>query len=173
MENPAIKNGVFMGVTYMLFIMILYFINPSYAIGPVSWIGFLITIYFTFKAGKEERAINGGYLTFGEGLKATFLTIIVGYLIGSIFLYVLTAFIDPGLEETARQMALDMSNWIIDVGNVPEEQAEEMIDRIEAEDYSASLSTTLLGYLFNLIIPGFILSLIISAIVKKQDKSFA
>lgn len=171
MENNGIKNGLFMGVASVLFSMILYFINPKMMFGGVAYLGFLIPLYFMWKAGTDERQSNGGYLSFGGALKVTFLSIVVGFLISNLFSYVLINFIDPSLIEVIRETSMETAEKMAGMFGGNEDVMEEMKDAMEEQDFSPTLGSTLLTYLVGLIFPGFVFALIISAIVKKDDPS--
>ena len=173
MENPAIKNGVFMGVASILFTMILYFIDSSMIFGWAAWIGMLIPVYFMWKATTEEKGINGGFLSFGEGFKAAFLAAVIGGLITQLFSYVLMNFIDPSLVDVLREQSVEAAEKMIAMFGDNEEAAEAMREAMEEQDFTPTLGKTLLGYLGSLVFPTAIIALIIAAITKKEDKSFA
>jgi hypothetical protein len=173
MENPAIKNGVFMGIASILFTMILYLIDSSMIFGGVAYVGMLIPVYFMWKSATEERANNEGFLTFGEGFKAAFLAAVIGGLFAQLFSYVLINFIDPSLVDVLREQSVEAAEKMIAMFGENEEAAEAMREAMEEQDFTPTLGKTLLGYLGTLVIPFSIIALIIAAITKKQDKSFA
>jgi len=173
MENPAIKNGLFMGVASILFTMILYFIDSSMIFGGVAYLGMLIPIYFMWKSATEERTNNGGHLSFGEGLKAAFLAAVIGSLIAQLFNYVLMNYIDPSLIDVLREESMAAAEKMAGLFGGNEDAMEEIREALEEQDFTPTLSSTLLGYLGSLIFPTFIVALIIAAITKKEDKSFA
>ncbi len=173
MENPAIKNGLFMGVASILFTMVLYFVDSSMMFGGVAYLGFLIPIYFMWKSATEERANNGGFMTFGEGLKAAFLAAVIGGLIAQLFSYILMNYIDPTLIDTLRETSIASAEKMISMFGDNEEAAEAMREAMEEQDFTPTLISTLTTYLVSLIFPTFVIALIIAAITKKQDQSFA
>ncbi len=173
MDNPAIKNGLFMGIASILFTMVLYFIDPSMIFGTIAYAGMLSPIYFMWKSATEEKAINDGFLSFSEGLKAAFLTAVIGGLITQLFSYVLINFIDPSLVDVLRETSIEATEKIIAMFGDNEDAAEQMREAMEEQDFTPTLGKTLIGYLGSLIFPTFIIALIIAAITKKENKSFA
>ena len=173
MENPAIKNGVFMGVASILFTMILYFIEPSMMFGGFAYAGLLIPIYFMWKAATEERAINGGFMSFGEGFKAAFLVAVIGGLITQLFTYVLMNYIDPSLIDVLAEQTVEAAEKMLAMFGDNEEAADAMREAMEEQDFTPTIGNTLLSYLGSLVFPSAVIALIIAAITKKADKSFA
>jgi len=171
MGNNGIKNGLFMGVASVLFSMILYFVNPKMMFGGVAYLGMLIPLYFMWKAGTDEKHDNGGYLSFGQGLKVTFLSIVVGFLISNLYNYVLINFIDPSLVDVLRETSMEAAEKMAGMFGGNEDAMEAMKDAMEEQEFAPTIGSTLLTYLVGLIFPGFIFALIISAIVKKDDPS--
>ncbi len=175
MENPAIKNGVFMGVASILFTMLFYFIDASMAVGLLNslLVASIVSIAFMYLAAVGERANNGGFMSFGEGLKASFLAAIIGGLISQLFFYLFINFVDPSLVDAIRENALAWFDWIASFAGEGDEALEEARELIEEQNYTPTFSATLINYLVSLIFPSFIFALIIAAITKKEDKSFA
>lgn len=168
MDNPAIKNGLFLGFGIILLYLVLYFISPDALINFSSWAAFILYIYFMYRSAVEERALNGNVLSFGDALKASFLTYVIGALIAVLFSYVLYNFIDPGLVDIAQEKVAEAMEKMS--GLLGEEAQEEMEAALEEsmDKMNYSLPTLLQGYVFSLIF-GFIIALIIAAITKRND----
>lgn len=173
MENPAIKNGVFMGIGSILFTMILYLIDSSMIFGGVAYAGFLIMIYFMWKSATEEKANNDDFMTFGEGFKAALLAAVIGGLMAQLFSYLLINFIDPSLIDVLREQSIEATEKVIAMFGDNEEAVESMREAMEDQDFTPTIGSTLLTYLGTLIFPTSVIALIIAAITKKIDKSFA
>ena len=134
----------------------------------VAFFSYLITIYFMYRSAAEERKMNEGLLSFGEALKVTFITYIIGGLLGSIYLYLMFNFIDPSLHEVLKEVSYDNVEMIANLSGT-EDQLDLMHDQIESQDLQMSFSMVFLNYLVSLILPGFIFALIIAAITKKVN----
>jgi len=173
MENNAVKYGIYSGVASVLFSMVLYFINPSLMFGMAAWIGLLIPVYFMYKAATEEKMENDGYLSFGEALKATFLVAVIAFLISTLYSYVLINFIDPSLVDTIKQQSVEAAEKVAGMFGGDEDVLEEMRDQMDEQNFAPTLASSLMSYLFTLIIPGFPMALIVSAITKKNNENMA
>ena len=168
--NSGIKNGVFLGVGSILFSLICYMINPKWMLNGVAFLGFLIIIFFMYRSGVEERKKNEGYLSFGEALKVTFLTYIVGTLLSSIYMYLMFNVIDPSLHDVMREVSMDNAEFFAKMLG-GEDQLDQVQDQLENQNIEMSLSMVFLNYLVGLIFPGFVFALVISAITKRTDSN--
>lgn len=173
MDNTAVKNGILSGIVGIIYSMILYFIDPGMMVGSMAYLGFLIPIIFMVLAAREEKAKNEGFLSFGEGLKVTILTVAIGMLLTSIFSYVLMNFIDPGMVDVIKEQAIAQAESMADMFGADEAGKEAMMESIEDQDFAPTILTSIMNFLVILIFPFFFIALIISAIVKKENKTFA
>jgi hypothetical protein len=184
MNNPAVKYGVYYGAVLILLSIISWLLIPSIhypttmkEAGFGSLLSFVLVIAFLYLSLKETRHLQEGFLSFGEGLKSSFITYMIGTLIGTIFSYLLLNYIAPDLltlqKESSIAIANDMTSWMGDLSGIPEEELESLNDNMEAElelqDFGEfGFGTAILTWLSSLI-GGLILSLIMSAIMKKND----
>lgn len=137
----------------------------------------IIVIGFLYLSLKETRYLQEGFLSFGEGLKASVLTYMIGTLIGVIFTFLLVNYIDPDLlvliKESATAMSDDVTNWMGNLAGMPEEELEKVKEDMEAELESQNLGSFSVGIAIltwlQSLIGGVILSLIMSAFMKKND----
>jgi len=170
MKNHGISNGLIAGLVGIVLYLGYYFINPDLLFN--FWLGFIVGlavwIYFMRKAGMDTKADNGGFLTFKEGLKPTFLTFVVGSLLTVLFSYVLFNMIDPSLNDLMKEKSLEMAEKMSSMFGASEEAVEAMREQMEEQDMSMSIGRLVQQYLIGLIFPGFILALIISAVIKKK-----
>lgn len=174
MENPAIKNGLILGATWIIYNLALYLVNPLTLGG--FWQPHLViipAIYFMWKSAQDEKTNNNGYISFGEGFKASFLTIIVGALLGLLFKHLMFTVIDPDLPELLKENAIAQLESLTERFSLDEAQMDGAIEAIEEQDFSPSIIGTLSNYLLLLVIPYLPTAAIIGAITKKEDKSFA
>jgi len=157
-----------MGITLILAFFVLYFINPTYCFTWIAPIGWIIYLVFMTRAPLQEKAENGGVLSFGEALKSSFLCFVVGSGISALFNYLMMNYIDPSLIDVAKeaQMAIveSMEPWI------GAEGVEQAIADAEAKEAEFTFGQTVLGYCIGVIISIFF-ALIIAAIVKKNPSS--
>ena len=184
MGNPAVKYGVYYGAVLILLSIISWQLIPSIhypttmkQAGVGSLLSLIVVIGFLYLSLKETRYLQEGFLSFGEGLKSSFLTYMIGTLMGTIFCFLLLNYIAPDLltlqKESGIAMASDMANWMGELAGMPEEELESLNEDMEAEIElqnlgSFSVGAAILAWLGSLI-GGLLLSLIMSAIMKKND----
>lgn len=166
--NNGVKNGIYLGIASIVFSHVCYLINPKMLLNGVAFLGFLIIIFFMYRSAVEERRLNEGMLSFGEALKVTFITFIIGSLISSIYVYLMFNHIDTSLNEVMKEVSLDNAETIANLMGT-EDQIELMHDQIESQNIQMSFSMIFLNYLVSLIFPGFVFALVISAITKKVN----
>lgn len=169
MEHPSVKNGVFGAAIVIIIYLIMWFVSPKAFLSYGSWLGFAIIIFFMYRAGKEVRDMNQGFIEFGEIFKYLFITFVVLTLITSIFNYILLNFIDPGLIEIQKEIALEAMEKVANaLGN--EEMLDEMNDQLDEQSFDLTPWKALQGWIFGLIF-GAIIAAIQGAIMKKKDPS--
>jgi hypothetical protein len=160
----AIKYGflaALIGVVYSVILMVLD-LGENRALSSLAYI---ILIAGIILAIKQYKAMNHGYLAYGQGLGiGSLISVIFGFMMG-IFTWLYTSFIDPdymaGVMEKQR------------VKMIEDGLSDEQIDSAMkiAENFQGPL-TMILGTAFITLIIGFILSLIISAIMKNSRPEF-
>jgi hypothetical protein len=170
MTNHGVQNGIFAGLVGVVLYLLYWFINPdllfNMALGLVVGLG--VYAYFMWRAGSATKADNSGYLTFKQALKPTFLTFVVGSLIAVIFTYLLYNFIDPTLNDLLQEKSIEIAEKAAKMFGADEEALEQIREQVEAKGVSMSIGQIIQQYLVGLIFPGFILALIVSAIIKKN-----
>lgn len=165
MEKPstariALKWGLVSAVLIIIYTVVLYmtglFKTPS-----LSWISFLLLLLGIFLAMREFKTLNSGYMSFSEGLGLGTLMSAVTGLLGSIFSYIYTNFIDT----TIMQQMSDLQREQMESQGLSSEQIDQAME-MAAKFTSPSMIFLfgIIGYVFF----GFIFSLIVSAIVKNS-----
>ncbi|WP_394993917.1 DUF4199 domain-containing protein [Emticicia sp.] len=171
MEKPstariALKWGLVTAILIIIYTVILYmtalFKNPS-----LSWISFILLLIGIIMALREFKLLNNGFMSFSEGLGVGTLMSAVTGLIGSIFSYIYTNFIDT----TIMQQMSDLQRDQMESRGMSSEQVD------QAMEMAAKFTSPSLIFLFGIlgyVLFGFIFSLIVSAIIKnsKPDVEF-
>jgi hypothetical protein len=170
LKNTGVKNGIILGIVSIIFSHVCYMINPKWLLTGIAYASFIILIYFMYRSAIEERTKNEGLLSFGEALKSTFLTYVIGTLFGSIYIYLMFNVIDPSLGEVLREVQMEQAEFFANLLGA-EDQIDGLPEVIEQQNIQFNFYMVLMQYLVGLIFPGFVLALVISAITKKEPVS--
>ena len=159
----ALKFGLIVGVASMIYSTILY-VTGQITNSPLLWLSAIISIVGMVLAMKEFREDNGGFMTYSQGLGiGTMMSAVSGFLAAT-YSYIYNEFIDP----TLRQQIMDKVRTDLENKGMDDTQID------QAMAMSEKFSSPGLGFVFGLIgaiFVGFLISLIISGIMKK-DKPF-
>ena len=168
LKNTGVKNGLIFGVVSLIFSHVCYMINPKWLMTGVAYLSIIITIYFMYRSAVEERRNNEGLLSFGDALKSTFLTYIIGTLIGAVYIYLMFNVFDTSLNEVLREISLEQGEMVAKFLGA-EDQLDTLPDELDNQNIQMNFSMIFMQYLVGLIFPGFILALVISAVTKKEQ----
>lgn len=161
MKNPAVSNGVYLGLTLIAIALIMYFFYPTFFV--IAW-GFLVPLIFLvfyigfmIKSGRELKRSQNGYALFGELLKVTFLTAAIGLVMYATYHYVLNNFIDPNFilftkEEFIKRLS---NNDSIDPEGL------DQIERLMDEKLKVGLGTSLKNAFWG-VVGNFFIALLVS-----------
>ena len=170
MKNIIINNGVTLGVLTIVVSLVVYLIDPALlASFTVSVISIVLYVFFMWKSAGMYKSMNEGYLSFGEGLKASWFTALLAGVIGTIFTYLLYNYIDPSIKELMLQKSIEAVEKLSEM--IDEDAYDKMISEIEGQD-SFSLSNLATSYL-TMSVLGLFTSMIIALIAKKDKSEFA
>ena len=167
LKNNGVKYGLILGVATVAFSVICYLINPKMILTGIAYLAFLIPIFFMYRSSIAERKQNEGLLSFGEALKVTFLTYVIGTFISYVYTYLMFNVFDPSLIDLAREVAIEDTETIAKWMGI-EAELDDLPDELDNQDISMGFSMIFMQYLVGLIFPGFVFALIISAITKKE-----
>ncbi|AEI50207.1 DUF4199 domain-containing protein [Runella slithyformis] len=161
--RTALKFGIISGVAGIIFMTVLY-VSGQAANTGLAWLGTVITIIVMVLAMKEFRTLNGGFMSYGQGLGiGTLMAGISGFL-SAVYSYIYQEFIDT----TLRQQILDKVREDLENRGMDDAQIEQAVEM--TQKFSSPGITFAIGVIGSIFI-GFIIALIISAIMKK-DKPF-
>ncbi len=173
MEKPstarvALKWGLISAVISIVYSVIMIVIgkyqDPSLNALNIAF-GLVVGVGILIYALKEFRTLNNGYLSYGEGLGVGTLTSGVSGVVAGLFSFVYLKFIDASALEKSLAMARDQ--W--EESGMSEEQIE------QAEKYTTMFSSPGVIFVFSVfgaLLFGFILSLIIAAVMRREKPVF-
>lgn len=165
MEKPstariALKWGIISAVIIIIY-SVASFMTGLFKNSATSYIPFLFLLGGIIFAIKEYKGLNNNFLGFGEGLGIGTLTSAVTGLVASIFSFAYIMFIDT----TIMQQIGDMQREQLESRGMTAEQVEQAMEMASKFSSPGILFIVgILGYIFF----GFIWSLIVSAIFKKD-----
>lgn len=170
MEKPstariALKWGIISSIISVIFTIILY----NFDLWKMFWIaatgGLAVILIILILASKEFKSLNDGFMTFGEGLGMSMLVIMVSSLISNAFNQLYVNVIDTSIKGKITDMQEEM---YVKQG-LSQEQIDMAMEQVERfNNPSMQFLFAMLGSLFF----GFLMALIISAIMKKDRPVF-
>ncbi|MFO7573570.1 MAG: DUF4199 domain-containing protein [Bacteroidales bacterium] len=159
--KETLNYGIILGLIAVGFSLLTYMFDLTFK--PwIIWPSLLITVLVLFFMLRSYRDhYNNGYISYGKSVGAGVVINIYAALITAVYIYVLYAFIDPGLME--KSMAVAEEKMI--ARGIPEagiDRAMEMQAKMMKPWFTAMMSTIMS------IFYGFLLSLIVSLFVMKK-----
>jgi hypothetical protein len=158
----ALKWGAIAGLLSIIFTAILYMTGQANN-KWLSSLGFLFLVGGIVYAIKEFKSQSGGHMSFGEGLGlGSLVSAVIGLLSGTFSAFYIKFVDDSFVKTTLQQQRLEMEQQGMDDAQIDQAIA-------LAENFAGPGAIFLFGFLGTLLV-GFILSLIISAIMKNDHK---
>ena len=170
MENQVstksfmVNNGVVLGVASVIYSLVIYATGNH--LEP-HWSGSIITVAIfigaIFYGIKQYKTANGGFLTWGQGVKIGVGIAVLGGVIVVIYNYLFMNFIEP---DFMSQMMEVQNQVLLDQGMTEEqiEAANEMSQAFQTPGIMAAVG------IITYAIGGFIVSAITAAIMKKSEE---
>lgn len=164
MFQTTLTWGLITGFAGVVYTLILYFSDMMMNKG-LSYVGIIISIigiYLGTKAYRDQSL--GGYISYGKALGTGVMISLFAAIISVVFMILLYTVIDTELVDKMMSMANEKN---IERG-LSEEQAQQAMEMGK----KFFIPFAVIGGLFFSVLVGFIISLITSAILKKEGDSF-
>lgn len=164
-KNLIVNKGLTLGAAMVLFSLVMYatgnLLEPHWSGSLITSVLFIGIVVWGIKSFKSE---NGGFLSWGQGVKIGVGIAILAGLINVVYTYVLMNFIEPDLM---NQMMEVQNQMYIDAGMTEEqiENTNEMSKKFQSPGITAAMG--IIAYA----IGGFIVSAIGAAIMKKSEEN--
>ena len=160
----ALKWGLITGIALIIYSTLLYNLGQTVN----GWL--TIFIYGIIVAGlvlgmREYRTLNGGYLTFGEGVGLGALLSAVAGVLSSAYNVLYTTLIDPTVQERTMDQ---MREQLEDQGKLSDDQIDQAL---EISKTFQSPGLQFIAGIFGAILIGVVLSLIVAAIMRRHKAS--
>jgi hypothetical protein len=175
MKVNIVKEGMKYGVICGLVAMIILYV--SWGMGLQTFVSVqFITTFIPFMigilliGGFRVRKQNGGYLSFAEGIKFAFLSYVIAEVIMGVGHYVLYNLIDKNLTITSFKAGLERTRAMMQSVGAPPEQINKAIADAEAKSPDKTGAGTIFVGIGLGLIWDFIKALLITLVIKKEEK---
>jgi hypothetical protein len=170
-KNVSLLYGLLNGGVNILITILLYLGGVKWFMSPLLYLSFVFLILFAVLAARQQKKQQGGYLEFGEALKTTFLVLVIGLFLSTVFEYILYNYIDVPFgqaltQATAEKFGREMENYNVMSQEKIDEAVEQMLNT-----NAFTIGKMFFGFALRCI-GMFILALIVSAIMKKKRPVF-
>ena len=165
-SKHAFSSGLIMGLVLMILSLVTYVFElyDQKWFNYVSWVALGVGIYLAVKKYRDEVA--GGYISYGSALGYGVLFSFIASLVASIVNYIYLGYIDDGfITYTLEQAEMQMYE-----SGQSDEQIEMAISM--TRKMTSPIMMGIWG-VFGITLLGLVLSLIISAFVKKEENPFS
>ncbi|GAB3260534.1 hypothetical protein GCM10027347_24900 [Larkinella harenae] len=156
----ALKWGLISGVIFMIYTTAIN-VTGQFTNTVLPWLSLGISIVIIVMAMREYRTLNGGFMSYGEGVGLGSLLSVVGALVSVTYNFIYMTFIDP----TIRQQTLDKVREQLEDRGMSDEQIE------QALEMSEKFQSPGLQFVFGILAAGFfglIISLIVAAFIRRN-----
>lgn len=160
----ALKWGLILAVVQIIFSTFLFLLDQMGNTG-LSSIAYVFIITALVMAMREYRTMNNGFMSYGEGLGIGTLASAISGLLSSVYSVFYMTLIDP----TVMASMVDKTREQLETKGFSDEQIEQQLEIMQK--FQSPGWMFLFGILGTIFL-GFIFSLIISAILKKNRPVF-
>lgn len=167
--STALTYGVFGGIAIVIYKYLSYAtlfstasLGGAIAAFFLNLIIFGGLIYLAIKKHRDEEL--GGYITMGRCLALGIVTVVIASILGGVFDYIYTAFIDT---EVTSKMVANMG-WMYEMMGLDEDQIEETIEVTQEAQMSPNLLMAVGGSALGGALTGLIMSAIVGALTRKD-----
>jgi len=170
MENlrkNSVRFGLFLGLFLIVVTTVMYAVDLSLFTKP--WIGvvnLIASVLFGAFAGITYKKQSGGFLTFKEAFTAFFITILIGFLISTIYTILLFNVIDPEAKTAITENLIRYTVEMMQGFGVKAKDVNKMVEDMQKTD-SFGVAGQLKGFAVNLVIYS-IIGLITALIIRKE-----
>jgi len=164
--NKSISGGLMLGAAMIITSLALYFISPTLFLSLKTWVILVVFIALLTKIGLDTRKANEGIMTFGDGFLSMFIGGAIAVLLCTIFEYIQFNFLDPGLMDLQKEIAIDSIEKLESF--MGEDAVEAAMNEIEGKEFN-TMGQTMLAFVMRLVCPVAVFSAIIALIIKKDN----
>jgi hypothetical protein len=157
----TLTNGVILGLVLIIYTVLLYITDLTFntGMGVLVYVILIAGIFIGTKSYRDK--VLDGSISYGKALTTGVLISVFAAIIISVFIYILYKWIDPGLMDKIVKMKEDK---MLDRG-MSADQVEQAMNM--AKKFMSPL-ITMIGSIISYVLIGTIISLVTSAILKKE-----
>ena len=167
LRKNSINFGLILGVFLVVMTTIIYAVNIN--LFTSTWIGIvnilIISGFGIFAVLKYKKNI-GGFITFKESFTGFFITVVIGFIISTLFSILLFNYIDPEAKAILTENIIKYTVEMMQKFGAKPADLNKMIEEMRSTD-SFGVMGQLKGFAFNTILYS-IIGLIASLILKKD-----
>ena len=167
-SNPLVQYGLLSALLGIVMFLVLYLGGTKLFTSPIAYLGYIIPIVFAVLACLKQKKNQGGYLKFGEALKTSFGVFVITSLVSSLFTYILMNFIDTEFAAAMKEYSMEVTEKMMKKFGASQDQIDQAIQKASEKD-QFSIGSVMIGFALGCIF-WFIISLIVSLIVRKEKK---
>lgn len=167
-QTPWIKYGVIYGIISICLFLFSAYVSPL-GIWTQLMLGIVIMIVLMVLSAREEKASKEGILNYGEALKNTFLTGMLGFAISGLTTMIMVHLIDPSLIEVLHEQALNSVESMLTFFGAPDDAISEAMEKAEADIEDQFTPVAQILNIFKSSIMVVIVAAIVSIFVKKNE----
>ena len=168
--NPGVTYGLIAGLIMIVISLGLYLGGVKTFLSPIAFLSYVVIIVIAVLAGVRQKKLNGGYIEFSDALKVVFTTFAIGFLLQTLFMYILLNYIDVPFREALAQETQAVTETMMKRFGASDAQIDEALKNAAGQN-NYSIGKMFLGYAIWCIV-FFIISLIIAAIIKRKKPVF-
>lgn len=167
LKKNSVPLGLFLGLFLIVVTTLMYTIDLNLFTKP--WIGIInlivVTLFGAF-AGVKSKKQAGGFLTFKEAFTAFFITVLIGFLISTLYSILLFNVIDPEAKAVITDHLIKYTVDMMQSFGAKAADINKLVDDMQKTD-SFGAAGQLKGFAVNLVIYS-IIGLITALIVRRE-----
>ena len=157
------QNGMLLGIVGVVISLIFWILDLDYETQQnFQWLGIIPTIIFMVVAIRYYKANSKGFIAFGDAFKLGLRVVAIAAIFNTAFMLLYTTVLHPNYQDDIIEASLEK----MEEQGVPDEGIDMAISI--TEKMTSPFGMVAIG-LFSFIFMGLIFSLIISAIMKKNN----
>jgi len=166
-RKNSVNYGVMLGIALILIVAVMYVIDVN--LMTSGWIGgltFILVVAVSTISAVNAKKILGGFMSFKEAFVSFFLTMLIGFVLYTIFSILLLNVIDPEAKEVVTDNVIKTTVDMMQGIGAKSDMIEETVAEMQKSDPFGPMGQ-LQGLLTNIVIYS-IIGLIVALIVKRE-----